>query len=84
VKTTIEIPDELAAATKRFAAEHGLSLRQVHERALQQLISGTPAGRGRFRLKTVITDGEGCAPGLDWASIRDRIHPVPGKSRKRG
>lgn len=81
VKTTIEIPDELAEQTRRYAAETGLSLREVHERALRLLLAGSefPDGRKPFRLETIVTQGQGMREGLDWDAVLELIYPpLPG------
>jgi hypothetical protein len=79
VKTTIEIPDQLADDAKRYAADHGLSLREVHERALRLLLFSTSATPTPFRLKTIVTQGDGIQVQNDWATIRELIYPAPGE-----
>ena len=78
VKTTIEIPDQLAEEARQDAANYGLSLRDVHEKALRLLLHPASDLRSSFRLKTVVTQGEGLQVSNDWAAIRDLIYPVPG------
>jgi hypothetical protein len=70
MKTTIEIPAALFREAKKFAARHGIPLREVVERGLRQVLRGTRPARPRFRLKTVTTAGEGVACGEDWSTIR--------------
>jgi hypothetical protein len=74
VKTTVEIPDALFREAKRYAARHGIPLREVLERGLRRVLEGAPAGRQRFRLKTVTTKGEGLACGSDWSVISSLIY----------
>ena len=51
VKTTIEIPDALVPEIKRYAAEHGIPMREVVERGVRQLLEGhSPTG---FKLRKV-------------------------------
>lgn len=79
MKTTIEIPDQLADDAKLYAAQHGLSLREVHERALRMLLFPTSKTKTGFKLKTIVTHGEGLQVANDWGTIRDLIYPVPGE-----
>jgi len=72
MKTTIEIPDPLFRESKQYAAQHGIPLREVVERGLQMVLRGTASGR--FRLKTVITKGEGLICDGDWGTIRSLIY----------
>jgi hypothetical protein len=79
VKTTLEIPDQLADEARQYAANHGLSLREVHERALRLLLYASADLGTPFRLNTVVTQGEGLQVPNDWATIRDLIYPVSGE-----
>lgn len=48
MKTTVEIPDQLARAAKEHARAHGLTLRELIERGLRHELRadcGTPAYR---------------------------------------
>lgn len=40
MKTTIELPDELSRDAKRFAREHGVTLRELIERGLRRELRG--------------------------------------------
>lgn len=77
VKTTIEIPDQLADDAKLYAAQNGLSLREVNERALRLLLFPASKTKTGFKLKTIVTQGEGLQVANDWATIRDLIYPAP-------
>ena len=73
MKTTVEIPDTLFRDAKEYAARQGIPLRQVVERGLQMVLTGShPPGR-RFRLRTITTKGEGLACHDDWNTIRSLI-----------
>jgi hypothetical protein len=74
MKTTVELPDALFREAKAFAARHGIPVREVLERGLRMVLEGQPAGRQRFRLKTVTTQGEGLACETDWSVIRSLIY----------
>ena len=77
MKTTIEIPDQLADDAKLYAAQNGLSLREVHERALRLLLFPVSKTKTGFKLKTIVTQGEGLQVAKDWGTIRDLIYPAP-------
>jgi hypothetical protein len=74
MKTTVEIPDDLYRRAKRYAAEHGIPVRQVFERGLETVLRGAPVRPSRFRLKTVTTKGEGLVSDVDWNTIRSLIY----------
>ena len=74
MKTTVEIIDSLFRAAKRYAARHGIPLREVFERGLQMMIKGAPQSRQRFRLKMVTTKGDGLAVDGDWSNVRSMIY----------
>ncbi len=75
MKTTIELPDQLAKQIKAYAAERGLSMREVHERALRSLLTAPQGSSSGFRLKTITTDGKGIQVADGWPSIRSMIYP---------
>ena len=77
VKTTIEIPDQLADDAKLYAAQNGLSLSEVHERALRLLLFPASKTTTGFKLKTIVTQGEGLQVAKDWGTVRDLIYPAP-------
>lgn len=74
MKTTVEISDALFREAKRYAAEHGIPLREVLERGLETVLRRPSAGRRRFRLRTVTTKGEGLVCEGDWSTIRSLIY----------
>jgi hypothetical protein len=75
MKTTVEIPDALFREAKEYALRHGIPVRVVIERGLRSVVAGAPpAGRRRFRLKTVTTKGRGLACGEDWSTVRSLIY----------
>lgn len=74
MKTTIEIPDQLADEIRQYAAERSLSLKEVHERALRNLLSATNTGHKPFRLKMITTKGKGLQMDGGWNAIRDEIY----------
>jgi len=68
MKTTVELPDDLAIAVKKAAAERRTTIRDLVERGLRrELEAGKPAGRAR-RIRWITVDG-GLPEGVD---VRDR------------
>jgi hypothetical protein len=74
VKTTVEISDALLRDAKKYAVRQGITLRAVIERGLRMAIEGEPKSRGRFRLRTITTKGEGLVIDGDWSKIRSMIY----------
>jgi hypothetical protein len=74
VKTTIEIPDALLTSAKRYAAAHGLTLRQVLETGLRQVLASEHASSKAYRYKRATFGGKGLAEDQSWAELRDRIY----------
>lgn len=74
MKTTVEIPDALFREAKAYAARNGIPLREVFERGLRAALESPPSRSRRFRLKTVVTKGEGLVSDGDWNTIRSLIY----------
>jgi len=76
MKTTVEIEDALLVSAKRYAAARGLTLRQVVETGLRQVLASEPAASKPYRYKgsTFRGKGEGLGKEMDWATIRDMIY----------
>ena len=74
MKTTVEIPDALFRDAKAYAARHGIPLREVVERGIRQVVDEAPRTGRRFRLKTVVTQGEGLVCEDDWSTVRSLIY----------
>ena len=74
MKTTIELPDDLAAQARRCAAESGTTLRSVIEEALRRELARRQATPG-WRANPDLAFGSGglteSAAALSWAEIRD-------------
>jgi hypothetical protein len=73
MKTTVDLPDSILRQARIYAANHGITLREVFERGVQAVIEGRATGK-KFRLKTVVTKGEGLICDDDWAKIRSLIY----------
>jgi hypothetical protein len=74
VKTTVDLPDSLFAGAKRYAMARGLTLKEVIETGVRNVLASDRSGTPPFRLKRCAFKGKGLAPGLDWAQIRDKIY----------
>ena len=74
MKTTVEVSDSLLREARLYAARHDISLREVFERGLTAVLSGSKASRKKFRLKTIVTHGEGLQVDGSWETIRSFIY----------
>ena len=61
MKTTIDLSDELFAATKAHAAKHGITLRALIEQSLARTLRESGAGRA-FKLRDASVRGTGLTP----------------------
>lgn len=70
----IELPDDLAAAARRCAAESGTTLRSVIEEALRRELARRQSPR-EWRVDPSLTFGEGgltpWARSMSWSDIRE-------------
>ena len=78
MKTTVEVPDGLFREAKAYAAQHGIPIREVVELGLRMVLERAPAGRRRFRLKTVTTKGDGLVSDGEWNTIRSLLYESHG------
>lgn len=76
MKTTVEIADPLLTSAKKFAAAHGLTLRQVLETGLRQVLATEHASSKpyRYRRATFGGKGRGMVKDFTWEQIRDMIY----------
>jgi hypothetical protein len=74
MKTTIEVADGLLARAKKYAAAHGMTLRDVVEFGLRSVLGAQRAELRPFRLKRCAFKGSGLASEYDWAGVRDKIY----------
>lgn len=74
MKTTIELPDDLAAAARRCAANSGTTLRSVIEEALRRELARREEPQA-WRPDADFTFGTGgltpTAAAMSWAELRD-------------
>jgi hypothetical protein len=68
MKTTVEISDTLLRSAKKYAAEHGMTLREVMEAGLRQV---TEAKRQPFKLKRCPFKGDGMVKDYTWDEMLD-------------
>jgi len=73
VRKTVEITDSLLVEARRYAAAHGLALRQVIELGLRALIERERSAKP-FRLRKHSFRGDGLVEESRWPSIRDEIY----------
>lgn len=74
MKTTIEIPDSLFEEAKSWAAQRGVTLRQIVEEGLRQIIQAKETPKA-FRLRDSSFGKPGKRAGSrPWGEIRDTIY----------
>ena len=74
MKTTVEFPDALLMGAKRYAVAHGMTLKEVLQAGLRNVLASDRSGSRPFRLKRCAFKGKGLAQNLDWDRIRDKIY----------
>ena len=74
MKTTVEFPDAMLRSAKRYAAAHGMTLREVLETGLRRVLAAERAAPKPFRLKDGAFRGKGLAGQDSWADLRARIY----------
>jgi hypothetical protein len=74
MKTTVELPDAMLHSVKRYAATHGMTMREVLETGLRHVLNSEPTSSKPFRLKRCIVKGKGLAQEESWPEIRARIY----------
>lgn len=74
MKTTIELPDSLAAAAREVARAQGTTLREVIEAGLRAELDrrSQPAPARPFRFRTV--GGHGLQAGIDPRDLREHAY----------
>ncbi len=76
MKTTIEIPDDLANTAKAYAARHKITLRSLVERGLREVMRADRQRAG-FKLKNASVGGGGLQADYrdaDWSRIREAVY----------
>ncbi len=76
VKTTIDLPDELAKKAKAYATRKGITLRAVIEQGIRQVLSSHQSSP-KFKLRDASVGGNGLQKeyqSADWAKIREAAY----------
>lgn len=77
MKTTVDIADSIFQQAKRFAANQGLTLKEVIEAGIRLLMKSQSTVRRSFKLRKHPFRGKGLSPDIqpgDWTQIRTRIY----------
>lgn len=77
MRTTIDLNDELLRAAKRKAADEGVTLKEIIERALRSALGTKPPGK-RYRLKLKTMRGR-VRPGVDLADRDSLFEAMEGR-----
>jgi len=83
MKTTVELPDELLIATKKYAAESRTTLRDLIARGLRLVLNREPMARpdkGRRKKVRWVTVPGGLPEGVDMAD-RESMYRWFGRTR---
>ena len=74
MKTTIDIADPILKRAKRLAARREITLKELVEAALRDVLDREGISTGSATVRTPTFKGSGLRPGLtweDWGTIRD-------------
>jgi hypothetical protein len=74
MKTTVELTGSLLRSVQRYAATHGMTMREVIEAGLNHVLASGPAASRPFRLNRCTFKGAGLARQESWADLRARIY----------
>ena len=77
LKTTLELADDLAHKAKKFAAQHGMTLRAVIEEGIRLILRDGRTKSTGFELRDATVDGDGISPEFAdkaWSDIRDAAY----------
>ncbi|MEO8594689.1 MAG: DUF2191 domain-containing protein [Candidatus Solibacter sp.] len=74
MKTTVELPDALLRSVKRHAAAHNMTLREVLEAGLRNVLEAEAARVRPFSLKRCTFHGKGLVQEESWNELRARIY----------
>jgi hypothetical protein len=74
MKTTVELHCALLRSVKRYAAEHGMTMREMIEAGLRHVLASVPAKSAPFRLNRCTFKGTGLAQQESWADLRAKIY----------
>jgi hypothetical protein len=74
MKTTVEIPDALFREAKRYAAAHDLTLKEIVERGVRQVIAAEAVKPFKLRRIPYRPKKGGMVKDFTWDEIRDIIY----------
>ena len=74
MKTTVELPDAMFRSVRKYAAAHGMTMREVLETGVRHVLASERTASAPFRLKRCTFKGKGLAQDASWADIRGRIY----------
>lgn len=77
MKTTIELPDALAAEARRVAREQGVTLREVVERGLRAELDRRTAPPEPVPFRFTTYSGRGLRPNVDPGRLTDYAYDLP-------
>jgi hypothetical protein len=74
MKTTVDLPDAMLNSVKRYAAAHGMTMREVLEAGLRHVLASERGASKPFRLKRCTFKGKGLSREEGWPETRARIY----------
>jgi hypothetical protein len=74
MKTTVEISDALLREAKTYAAEHGITLRELMEAGLRGAVAKGTTPRQPFKLKRHPFHGDGMREDYTWDQTLNLIY----------
>ncbi len=77
MKTTIDLPDALAAEARDVARRQGASLRDLVIAGLRAEVDRRTSAAPRVDFAFVTCDGEGLQPGVDPARLTELAYDLP-------
>jgi hypothetical protein len=77
MKTTIELPDALAARAREVARAQGATLRELVVDGLRSEVERRTTRAPRIDFTFVTVDGEGLQAGVDPATLLDYAYDLP-------
>jgi len=77
MKTTIDLPDALAAEARKVARAQGASLRELVVAGLRTEVKRRTAAAPRVDFSFVTVNGDGLQPGVDAAHLTELAYDLP-------
>ena len=77
MKTTIELPDALAAEAREIARNQGASLRELVVAGLRAEVERRTSATPRVDFSFVTVPGHGLQPGVDPAQLTELAYDLP-------